>query len=110
MSQKILYVVSFHKELVSGISFLAPEVETALITSLPFPDPVKLAMEAQGKGVVVRCPFVSLKLVEQARAGNLSLFVWDCSNVKAAQKVMKLDIDGIITDFPDQVKEAAPSL
>jgi glycerophosphoryl diester phosphodiesterase len=102
-----IVLVSFHKELISGISFLAPIVDTALITSLPLPNPVKLAREALSKGIVVRCGFTDLKLVEQAREENLSIFIWDCANLKAAQKVMKLDIDGIITDFPDLVKEAA---
>ena len=97
--------VSFHKELLSGISFLTPEANTALITSLPFPNPVKLAGEALGKGIVVRCSFIDLKLVEQSRAENFSIFVWDCAHIKAVQKVMKLDIDGVVTDFPDQVKE-----
>jgi glycerophosphoryl diester phosphodiesterase len=97
-------VISFHKDLVAGISFLAPEVETALITALPLPDPVKLAKSALAKGIAVRFPFIDMKLVERARADKLSVFVWDCPDIKAAQKTMKLDIDGIITDFPDLVK------
>jgi glycerophosphoryl diester phosphodiesterase len=98
-------VLSFHKELISGISFMAPEVETALITALPFPDPVKQAQAAQGKGIVVRFPFIDVRLVERARADNYSIFVWGCPDLKAVQKMLKLDIDGIISDFPDLVKQ-----
>jgi glycerophosphoryl diester phosphodiesterase len=100
-----IVLVSFHKELISGISFLAPEVDTSLITALPLPNPVRLARETMSKGIVPNCGFVDLKLVKQAREESLSIFVWGCANIKAAQKVAKLDIDGIITDFPDQVKK-----
>lgn len=70
-----IVLVSFHKELISGISFLAPEVDTALITALPLPNPVNLAREALSKGTIVSYSFTDLKLVEQAREENLSVFI-----------------------------------
>jgi glycerophosphoryl diester phosphodiesterase len=99
-----IIAVSFSKELISAISFLAPTFETALITAYSLPNPVKLAIAAGAKGIVARHPSVNLKLVEKARGSKLSIYAWGCADIKAAQKVMKLDVDGIITDFPDQVK------
>jgi glycerophosphoryl diester phosphodiesterase len=43
-------------------------------------------------------------LVEKAHLQNLSVFIWGCHDIKAAMKVLQLDIDGLISDFPDQVK------
>jgi len=99
-------VISFDKELVSGLWFLAPELPTAIITALPLVDPVKIAQSVRCSGIVVRYPFIDVRLVEKARLHNLSIFVWGCPDIKAARKMLKLDIDGIISDFPDEVKAA----
>jgi glycerophosphoryl diester phosphodiesterase len=97
-------IISFNKKLISEFSCSVPEVETAFITSLPIPDPVKLAQSVQSKGIVARFPFIDVRLVERARIANQSLFVWGCPDMKAARRMLKLDIDGIISDFPDLVR------
>lgn len=99
-------VISFDKELVSGLWFLAPELPTAIITALPLVDPVKIAQSVRCSGIVVRYPFIDVRLVEKARLHNLSIFAWGCPDIKAARKMLKLDIDGIVSDFPDEVKTA----
>lgn len=99
-------VISFDKDIISELWFLAPEVRTGSITALPLVDPVKLAQSLHCNGIVVKCPFISERLVEKARVQNLSIFVWGCHDMKAVRKMLTLDIDGIISDFPDQVREA----
>ncbi len=103
---KDIVVISFDKEMVAGLWFLAPELPTAIITALPLVDPVKIAQSVRCGGIVVRHPFIDARLVEKARVHNLSIFVWGCPDIKAVLKLLKLDIDGIISDFPDEIKAA----
>ena len=51
---KDITVISFDKELISGLWFLAPELPTAIITALPLVDPVKIAQSVRCGGIVVR--------------------------------------------------------
>jgi glycerophosphoryl diester phosphodiesterase len=97
-------VISFDKDIISKLWFLAPEVQTGNITAVPIVDPVKLARSLHSHGVVVKLPYINENLVEKAHLQNLSVFIWGCHDIKAAMKVLQLDIDGLISDFPDQVK------
>jgi len=97
-------VLSFAKDIVAKLWFLAPEAQAGIITAFPLPDPVKLAQSVRCGSIVVRFPFINEGLVERGRAQNLSIFVWGCPDIKAARKVLGLDIDGLISDFPDKVK------
>lgn len=100
-----IIVMSFNKDLVLGFKRLAPYIRTGIITALPFKDPIKVAKSAQCSTIVVRFLFATSRLVNRARASNLSVFVWGCPDMKAANKALRLDVDGIISDFPDLVKE-----
>jgi glycerophosphoryl diester phosphodiesterase len=100
-----IIVISFNRGLVSELKRLAPDIKTGIITAFSFRDPVKLATSARCDAVVVRFPSVNSKLVDKARASSLSIFAWGCPDIKAARKLMRLDLDGLISDFPDQIKE-----
>ena len=100
-----IIVVPFNRGLLSEFKHFAPDVKTGIITVFPFRDPVKLAKSAQCDAIVVRFPFVNSKLVDKAHARGLSVFAWGCPDIKAARKLMRLDINGLISDFPDQIKE-----
>ena len=99
-----IIIISFDKDIVSKLWFLAPELQSGIITALPLANPVKLAQAIRCGTIVVRFPFIDAGLVKKARTSNLSVYVWGCPDIKAARKVLALDIDGIITDFPDQIK------
>jgi glycerophosphoryl diester phosphodiesterase len=99
-------VISFDKDIISELWFLAPEVQKGSITALPLVDPVKLAQSLHCNSIVVKFPFVNERLVEKARLQNLSIFVWGCHDMKAVRNMLRLDIDGLISDFPDQVQAA----
>jgi len=100
-----IIIASFNRGLVSEFKRLAPDIRTGIITAFTFGDLVKMAKSARCDAIVVRFPFVTSRLVDKARASNLSVFVWGCPDMKAARKLMRLDIDGLISDFPDLVKK-----
>jgi glycerophosphoryl diester phosphodiesterase len=100
-----IIVISFDRSLVLKFKRLAPDIRTGIITAFPFGDLVKMAKSARCDAIVVRCPFVNSGMVDKARASNLSVFVWGCPDMKAARKLVRLDVEGLISDFPDLVKK-----
>jgi len=58
-----------------------------------------------------RFPFTNAGMVNALHAHGISVIVWDCNTVRDLRLAMLWDVDGIITDFPNVLKEelrAAP--
>lgn len=102
---KNIVVISFHKDLVSRCQRLAPDIRTGIVTALPFRDRIKAAKSAQCNNIIVMFPFVNSILVDNAHASNLSVFIWGCPDLRASRKVLRLPIDGMISDFPELIKD-----
>jgi glycerophosphoryl diester phosphodiesterase len=98
-----IIIASFNRDLVSKTSNQAPEIETAIITSRPPEDLIRLAESAECDIIIVRFPFATAELAEKVHAHNLSIFVWDCAGLRDVIDALGLDINGIISDFPDLV-------
>jgi len=98
-------LISFNRDIVLKLSHLAPEIERSIDTAFAIKEPVAMAESARSDAIAVRCPFATVKLVEEVHAHNLSVFVWGCTGITDIRRVLALDIDGIISDFPHLVAE-----
>ena len=96
-------VASFNHDLVSKASNLAPEIQTAIITARPIKNPFRMAESVKSDIIIMRFPFATAELAEKIHRHKLSIFVWDCVGLKDVRTALGLDIDGIISDFPDLV-------
>jgi glycerophosphoryl diester phosphodiesterase len=96
-------VTSFNHEFILKLSQLAPEIRRGVLTSRQVDDPVGLIEANNADAIVVRCPFATVELIESVHAHNLAVHVWGCNNMDDIRNTLKLDIDSIITDFPDEV-------
>lgn len=96
---------SFNRDIVIELARLAPEIQRGILSAFEIKDPVELARSASSEMIVARFPSVNAELVRQARAANLMIFVWGCTDMAQAHSALQMDIDGIITDFPDEVRE-----
>ena len=96
-------LASFNRDLVSKFSHLAPEIHRGIITGGPVKEPIKALKSAQSDILMVRFPFTTAELAEKVHAHNLSILVWGCTGLRDIQSTLELDIDGIVSDFPDQV-------
>jgi len=96
-------VTSFNHEFILKLSQLAPEIRRGVLTGRKVDDPVGLIESNNADAIVVRCPFATVELIESVHAHNLSVHVWGCNNMDDIRRTLKLDIDGIITDIPDEV-------
>lgn len=96
-------IASLNQDLVSKLSYLAPEIRRGVITDLPVKDPIRIAELTHSDIIFVRLRFASAELVDNIHRNNLSIFVWDCAGLNDVRNALKLDIDGIISDSPDLV-------
>jgi glycerophosphoryl diester phosphodiesterase len=96
-------VTSFNHEFILKLSQVAPEIRRGVLTGRQVDDPVGLIEANHADAIVVRCPFATVELIEDVHAHNLAVHVWGCNNMDDIRRTLKLNIDSVITDFPDQV-------
>jgi len=98
-------LASFNKNLVLELSKLAPEIRRGIITAFAIREPVALAESTRADAIAVRCPFATAELIEEVHDNGLFIFVWGCMNPGDTRRTLGLNIDGMISDFPDLVAE-----
>lgn len=98
-----LMVTSFDQDLVLRLSYLAPDIRKGVILDSPVADPIAVIKSAQSDTIVTKFPFVDVDLVDYIHRHNSYIFVWGCADLEDIRKTLRLDIDGIISDFPDLV-------
>jgi len=96
---------SFNRNIVIELARLAPGIQRGILSAFEIKDPVELARSASSEMIVARFPSVNDALVKQARAASLMIFVWGCMDMAEVRSALTMDIDGVITDFPDEVRE-----
>lgn len=66
-------------------------------------------LESLGFTPAIYSPYylmVDKKLVGQCKARNIRLVPWTVNDVPAMRRLIRLGVDGIITDYPDKIAEA----
>jgi len=96
---------SFNRDIVIELARLAPEIQRGILSAFEINDPVALARAASSEMIIARFPSVNVDLVRQARTANLMIFVWGCTDMMEVRRALAMDIDGVITDFPDEVRD-----
>ena len=96
---------SFNRDIVIELARLAPDIRRGILSAFEIKEPVELARSANSDMLVARFPSVNTGLVRQVRDANLMLFVWGCVDMTEVRSALTMDVDGVITDFPDEVRE-----
>ncbi len=96
---------SFNRDIVIELAHLAPDIQRGILSAFEIKDPVELAKSASSEMVVARFSCVNTELVRQARDADLMVFVWGCVDMTEVRSALTMDIDGVITDFPDETRE-----
>ena len=98
-----VFLTSFNGELILQESRLAPEIHRGVIIAFPVEDPVALIKSTESNILLPIFPLVTSEIVDEIHKHNFSIVVWGCNNTKEIQCALRMDIDGIISDFPDIV-------
>ena len=94
-------LTSFDRDLVSRLGQVAPDFRRGVITATD-EDVVDLAKKTASDLIAPYFGHVTGDVVSRARAAGLPLFVWGCRDMIETKAALRLGIDGIVTDFPDE--------
>lgn len=99
-----LVLIAFNHALLLDVRRLNPRLHTG---ALFYGIPVALAQMAKDADAVYALPGVgqlNARLAEDARAKGLTLLTWTANSDLQIDKAIALDVDGIMSDFPDRVR------
>lgn len=99
-----MVIASFNRDLISQFSTMAPGIRTAVITGTPVLQPSELLESAKCVGIVLRYPFITAETVNRIHSNNCYCYVWNGRTLSDIKRIIRLDVDGIVSDFPDRVK------
>jgi glycerophosphoryl diester phosphodiesterase len=117
MTEKVL-VASFYHGALKELRRAFPEIATsastvelvkfvALHTILPtlseIPDTDAIQVGIRFKNILL--PFVNSRTVRAARAQNIPIQAWTVNRLDDMRRVIELEVDGIITDYPTCLSE-----
>lgn len=102
----IVTIICFDAIAVESIHNLDKELAVGLLTENLSPDPVALALSIGAKYLCPRSDIVSRALVDKAHASSLQLATWTVDRVEKMKTAISLGVDGIMSDFPDRLRDA----
>ncbi len=103
-------VWSFHPGVIANVRAIAPELPCGQLWSERDPDPVRMCAVALAGNAQAVCPnhtFVSEALVRRAIFHGLSVFTWTPDDPREIERLIRLGVDGICSNYPDRVRAAA---
>ncbi|MBI5554386.1 MAG: hypothetical protein HY920_00845 [Elusimicrobia bacterium] len=71
----------------------------------PFPKVLRTALKLKACAISSNIKEVSQKKVSLAQAAGLEVYVWTVNSKKQAAMCRQLDVSGIISNFPDEVRD-----
>jgi len=101
-----IFVHSFWHGVVKNIKDKFPEVETFIIMMLGLtPEKMlQLILDAKANGAAIENDYISSELVSLAHKQNVSLNAWLLNDKNSFDKMKKLGVDGLITNYPGRFK------
>ena len=100
--EKRTTIQSFDFRTLKVVEREAPEIATAYLTSRRHPDPAPVA-QAGAKIWSPDYTILTAESVARARTLGMKIVPWTVSEPSDIARVLDLDVDGIISDYPDRV-------
>lgn len=109
-SQKVtdrVLVSSFNPGILKRLKQLCPEITTAFLFGLPYPnDPVSFAKEHLCDGIHPEQSVVTPTIMEQAQNEGMFVNVWTVNQPEEVLRAKKMGCEGIIGNYPDLALKA----
>jgi glycerophosphoryl diester phosphodiesterase len=103
-----LLVSSFDLDQLNKIKNLLPELKIGPLVSGPGGAYPEIAQKAGAYSVHIKRQEVSADFVADAHARGLKVFVYTVNTVRELERLQRLGVDGIFTDYPELFEEAPP--
>jgi glycerophosphoryl diester phosphodiesterase len=93
--------ISFHPGILRGVKFALPSSPTGLIFSGAPPDAAERARAVGATLASLEGEHANTEVVQRCRRFGLQSTVWTVNDPGQMQRVLELDLDGVVTDRPD---------
>ncbi|MCX6007190.1 MAG: glycerophosphodiester phosphodiesterase [Chloroflexi bacterium] len=100
-------IVSFSKELIARMADLAPDIMRAVITNTGVKNADAITQSTHSMAIGMACRDLNNDVISRLHKDGTMVFVWDCTDADTVHRALKFDIDGVISDVPDVVKQEA---
>ncbi|KPJ63387.1 MAG: hypothetical protein AMS15_00430 [Planctomycetes bacterium DG_23] len=102
-----LIVQSFNSRFLAKFKERAPQITTGICSRQP--DIVQRALKARCQGIHFGWLSLAATALGAARKHGLQIFAWTAKRRRDIEIILHLDVDGIITDCPDVLKQRLKS-
>lgn len=103
-SHETLVISSFDHKLLARVHARAQHLQIALLGDAVFLDLKQAATALGAKYFHPSYDCLRADIVEEAHAAGLKVNVWTCNSPKQWHELMRMQVDGIITDDPEGLK------
>jgi glycerophosphoryl diester phosphodiesterase len=98
-------IVSFDAGLISRLADLAPDIMRAVITNTGVKKADEITKSTHSMAIGMSCRDLNSDVITKLHKEGTMVFVWDCTNAETVHRALEFDIDGVISDVPDVVKQ-----
>lgn len=107
--EKLATVQSFDIRALEAMHRQAPDIKLAYL--IENQDPLDQNMQKLSFVPAIYSPYyltVNKKMVKACRARQMKLVPWTVNDVPAMRRLIRLGVDGIITDYPNLIQQVGP--
>lgn len=101
---------SFYHPVLKHVRELDPNVKTGVIIASRPIKPAQLAIDANANALLPKHTYVDLHMVEESHKHNLTIYPWTIDTINEIRPLVKMGVDGIVTNKPDVLKGPACEL
>jgi glycerophosphoryl diester phosphodiesterase len=95
--------ISFSAQSIATVKKLDPAIQTGLLITDRSKDPVQAALQAKANELAIRHTLATHKIVDAAHKNGLSVSVWTVNRQADMQRMVRLGVDCIISNYPDRL-------
>jgi len=103
-------VISFDRAQVEAVRRLDPGIMTGLLVETMDGDSVKVATDIGARQLCPRADLVTPEFVMCAHEKDLLVATWTVDHVEEMRRVIRAGVDGVMSNFPDRLREVVSSL
>lgn len=102
--EKMVMVSSFNHAYIKQVKKLNPRITTGALVDKPLNNPANYLKEIEADVYDVSVSAISLDEIELLQSKGLSVIIWTVNDEKTMKDLIKVGVDGVITDFPQKLK------
>jgi len=98
-------IVSFSTEMITKVAGLAPDIMRAVITNTGVKKADEITRSTHSMAIGMAGRDLNSDVIASLHRDGTMVFVWDCTDAETVHRALAFDIDGVISDVPDVVKQ-----